>query len=178
MGFIESKKRRGMVVGHPSIFETIAKVIDPAFLDEEEQKDFFRLRMTIELGLADMLAEQLSEEDLADLEQIVREEETDPADYRRFLDCDYRFHSRIYQATSCRSLASFQRILLQFFTDFETRVQSASSRFAQRFDDPEQCTHRDLLTVIATRDPEAIQRAMRRHLAIHHPPPVRQVRSR
>ena len=65
MGFIESKKRRGMVVGHPSIFETIAKVIDPAFLDEEEQKDFFRLRMTIELGLADMLAEQLTEEDLA-----------------------------------------------------------------------------------------------------------------
>ncbi len=170
MGFIESKKRRGMVVGHPSIFETIAKVIDPAFLDEEEQKDFFRLRMTIELGLADMLAEQLSEEDLADLEQIVREEETDPADYRRFLDCDYRFHSRIYQATRCRSLASFQRILLQFFTDFETRVQSASSNFARRFDDPEQFSHRDLLKVIATRDPKAIQRAMRRHLATHRNP--------
>ena len=141
MGFIESKKRRGMVVARPTIFETIAKVIDPAFLDEEEQKDFFRLRITIELGLADMLAEQLSEEDLADLEQIVREEETDPADYRRFLDCDYRFHSRIYQATRCRSLASFQRILLQFFTDFETRVQSASSNFARRFDDPEQFQH-------------------------------------
>ena len=60
---------------------------------------------------------------------------------------------------------------LQFFTDFETRVQSASSRFAQRFDDPEQCTHRDLLTVIATRDPETIQRTMRRHLATHRNPP-------
>ena len=96
MGFIESRKRRGMVVGRPSIFETVAKVIDPAFLDEEEQKDFFRLRLTIELGLADMLAEQLTEEDLADLEKIVREEEADPADYRRFLECDYHFHSRIY----------------------------------------------------------------------------------
>ena len=171
MGFIESRKRRGMVVGHPSIFETVAKVIDPAFLDEEEQKDFFRLRLTIELGLADMLAEQLTEEDLADLEKIVREEEADPADYRRFLECDYHFHSRIYQATRCRSLAAFQKILLQFFTDFETRLQNASSRFARRFDDPEQCTHRDLLAAIATRDPETIQRTMRRHLATHRNPP-------
>ena len=170
MGFIESKKRRGMVVGHPSIFETIAKVIDPAFLDEEEQKDFFRLRMTIELGLADMLAEQLSEEDLADLEQIVREEETDPADYRRFLACDCRFHARVYEATRCRSLASFQKILLGFFSDFETRFRHASSNFARRFDDPKQVTHRDLLDAFITRDAETIQRVMRRHLTIHRNP--------
>ncbi len=78
MGFIESKKRRGMVVAHPNIFETIAKVIDPAFLDEEEKQDFFQLRLTIELGLADLLAEHLTEKDLADLEEIVREEERDP----------------------------------------------------------------------------------------------------
>ena len=167
MGFIESKKRRGMVVAHPTIFETIAKVIDPAFLDEEERKEFFQLRLTIELGLADLLAERLTDEDLAELEQIVREEEADPADYRRLLDCDFRFHSRLYQATRCRSLAAFQRLLLEFFTDCETRRLNASEHFARRFEDPDQFSHRDLVTVLATRDPEAIHRAMRRHLAIH-----------
>ena len=56
--------------------------------------------MDANLILERMLKEQLTEEDLADLEKIVREEEADPADYRRFLECDYHFHSRIYQATS------------------------------------------------------------------------------
>ena len=170
MGFIESKKRRGMVVAHPNIFETIAKVIDPAFLDEEEKQDFFQLRLTIELGLADLLAEHLAEKDLADLEEIVREEERDPADYRRFLACDCRFHARVYQATRCRSLAAFQKILLGFFSDFETRLRHASNNFARRFDDPEQFTHRDLLDAFITRDAETIQRVMRRHLTIHRNP--------
>ncbi|UKI33896.1 MAG: FCD domain-containing protein [Lentisphaeria bacterium] len=170
MGFIESKKRRGMVVAHPNIFETIAKVIDPAFLDEEEKQDFFQLRLTIELGLADLLAEHLTEKDLADLEEIVREEERDPADYRRFLACDCRFHARVYEATRCRSLASFQKILLGFFSDFETRFRHASSNFARRFDDPKQVTHRDLLDAFITRDAETIQRVMRRHLTIHRNP--------
>ncbi len=171
MGFIESKKRRGMVAAHPNVFETIAKVIDPAFLDEEEKQEFFQLRLTIELGLADLLAEQLTDEDLAELDRIVREEEEAPADYRRLLDCDFRFHSRLYQATRRRSLAAFQQLLLEFFTDCETRRLHASEHFARRFEDPEQFTHRDLVTALATRDPETIHRAIRRHLAIHRDTP-------
>lgn len=167
MGFISSRKRRGIVMERPTVFDTIAKVVDPAFLNQEEQQDFFQLRLVIELGLADLLAMNLTGRDLEELDAIVREEETAPADYKLFLHCDFRFHSRIYQATRCHSLNSFQKILLGFFTDYETRIQTASSGFARRFEDPEIVSHRELYKVIAGRNPEEIQRAMRKHLAIH-----------
>ncbi|MBS1368835.1 MAG: FadR family transcriptional regulator [Lentisphaeria bacterium] len=168
LGLLESRKRRGIVVGRPTIFETLSKMIDPKFLSEEEQRDFFNLRLTIELGLADMLVANISAGDIAELEKIVGEEECDPTDYERYLDCDYRFHSRIYQATKCHSLSSFQKLLLQFFNDSETRRKNASESFPRRFEDPEQVSHRDLLEAIRTLDPDRIQTAMRRHLKIHY----------
>ncbi len=167
IGLLESRKRRGIVIGKPTIFETLGKMLEPQFLSDDEQRDLFHLRLTIEQGLADALAENITRQDLDALEKIVAEEERAPADYALFLDCDRRFHLRIYQATRCDSLLSLQKLLLQFFSDPESRRKAASPRFAHRFEDEDQISHRDLLEAIRLRDPEVFQRAMRGHLKIH-----------
>ncbi len=167
MGLVSARKRRGMVAGRPSVFETISKVVNPAFLKEEEQRDFFRIRLAIEIGMADELVANQTDEDLAALEEIVAREEVDPADFTLALDCDYQFHSRLYQATHNRALASFQEILLAFFNDPETRKGNASPNFAERFENPEMVSHRDLLWALRCEDAAQFRELMCCHFRIY-----------
>jgi DNA-binding FadR family transcriptional regulator len=167
LGLIQSKKRRGIVVSKPLVFETMKKIIDPVFLSPEEQRDFFNLRLTIELGLADILLLNIKSEDITELESIVTQEESEPSDFKFYMRKDYEFHVAIYKATKCASLESFQRLLYCFFSDITTRRKNAHPNFSNRFDDPEQITHRDVLEAIKTDNPEILQKAMREHLRKH-----------
>ena len=167
LGLLESRKRRGMIVSKPTIFETMSKVIDPAFMDEDEQRDFCNLRVTIELGLADILLINITGKNIEELEKIVRLEEADPTDFKLYMSCDYKFHSLIYKATQCKPLESFQVLLYRFFSDLKTRKAKARENFSKRFSDSEQTTHRDILEAIKQGKPEDIQNVMRKHLSIH-----------
>jgi GntR family transcriptional regulator, transcriptional repressor for pyruvate dehydrogenase complex len=167
IGLISSKKRRGIVLGRPQIFETLSKAIDPAFLDHETRMDFWRLRITIELGLADILVLNIEDKEIDELERIVGMEESDPANFTLYMRCDCEFHSLIYKATKCKALASFQKLLLRFFSDIKERKSYATSNFATRFSDPDKTTHRDILNAIKTKDGEAVHNAMRKHLSIY-----------
>ncbi len=167
LGLLESRKRRGIVVSRPSVFKTLGKVLDPAFLSEEEGRDFINLRYVIELGMADFLAKNITDADLAYLDELVKREETAPEDFDLYMDCDFRFHARLYRASGNRALESFQVLLFRFFSDRETRLRQRRPDSARRFEDPEQTSHRDLLEAIKTRNPETIHRTVHKHLSIH-----------
>lgn len=162
LGLLQSRKRRGMVISSPTIFKTLKKIIDPAFLSEEEQRGFYNLRVIIELGLGDVLAYNATDEDIAAMEEIVAREESNPADYDLYLECDYEFHLQMYKATQCTALESFQTLLYRNFSG--TPKVMGSRNFVDRFKDSNQCSHRDVLEAIKSRIPEVIQAAMRRHL--------------
>lgn len=162
LGLLQSKKRRGMVIGNPTIFKMLNKIIDPVFLSEQEQRDFNSLRVIIELGLADVLAFNASDDDIAELDEIVLREESKPDDYELYLECDYEFHLKIYKSTRCQALESFQTLLFRNFSG--TPRQMISKNFIARFQDPNQCSHRDVVEAIKSRIPEVIQAAMRRHM--------------
>ena len=167
MGLVTSRKRRGMVVGKPTTFSTIAKVINPDYMDQDEQQDFFNLRITIELGLSDILLMNITPDDIEELEKVVKLEESDPADFKLYMRCDYQFHALIYKATGNKSLEAFQGLLYRFFSDIKTRKAFATKNFAERFSDPQKTTHRDVLEAIKSGDPENVHRIMRKHLSLY-----------
>lgn len=170
MGFVESRKRRGMVVGAPNIFETLSKLIAPEFLNDDQQYDFYNFRLVIELGLADLLARNITQEEIDELEQVVRREESDTSDFKRYMECDSRFHSLLYKATKNKVLEAFQSLLVHFFANTDARKSVAKKDFSTRFENPKRVTHRTLLEAIKLRDPEKINRAMRQHLAFYLTP--------
>lgn len=164
LGLLESRKRRGMVFSSPSIFKTLNKIIDPAFMTEDEQQNFYNLRVIIELGLPDILAFNITDEDIDVLEEIVQEEERTPDDYEFYLRCDYKFHLQIYKATKCSALESFQTLLYRNFRNSTKLKSMASANFVNRFQDPNQCSHRDILEAIKSRIPDVIHAAVKRHM--------------
>lgn len=166
-GLLESKKRRGMVVSSPSIFQVLEKVIDPLFLSAEAQSDFYKLRLAIEFGIGELLAIYITPEQLRELETIVEKEEAHPEDFNLYLQCDVKFHSLLYRASGSRALESFQIILYRFFNDYDSRYAARRPDFAERFRIPGRSTHRTVLEALKTKNPERIQQAMRRHLEPH-----------
>jgi len=75
LGLLEPRKKRGMVIAEPDVFGGCRQILDAAFLNEKTQRDLFEMRLTLELGLADLLFLRKTENDLNALEKIVNREE-------------------------------------------------------------------------------------------------------
>lgn len=162
LGILQSRKRRGLVFSHPSIFNTLNKIIDPAFMSQSEQQEFYNLRVIIELGLSEILAFSIEDKDIGILEEIVKREESRPDDYELYLECDYEFHLHIYKSSKCSVLESFQTLLFRNFPGTPKVMKSLN--FKNRFIDPNQCSHRDVLESIKIGIPDVIHATIKRHL--------------
>ena len=156
-----------MILKTPKVFQTLKKMLNPAFFEPKEQLDFWYLRLTIELGLADLLAITVTDQDIEKMEQIVSKEEAAPDNFELRLECDYKFHSLLYQASRNKAIESFQTILNVFFSDIRARRLRASEDFKTRFSDSQQTTHRTILDALRTRDAEMISKTMRKHLSLY-----------
>lgn len=167
LGLISSRKKRGLIVAKPKLFETVKKIADPQFFTKKEQEDLYNLRIAIEVGLADILVLNLTENDIRKMQEIVELEMSRPDDLSLYLECDYKFHLQIYKATGSESILSFQSILYDFFNDYEERKNYALPDYGKRFEDPKRITHLDILNAIKTKNPRKISEAMRKHLSIH-----------
>ena len=55
LGMVETKKKRGMILSRPDILGSFERVLDPLIIDESTLRDLFELRLTLEVGLADLL---------------------------------------------------------------------------------------------------------------------------
>ena len=72
MGMIESRTRRGMILTEPSILGGMKRVVDPRILSEESLFDILGFRIALEIGICSDLFRNITSEDIAELEEIVK----------------------------------------------------------------------------------------------------------
>lgn len=162
-GLLVARRRLGTLVNKTDVFKVLQKTLATAFLTGGEKQDLLMLRFVLEQGLPDLLFRNLDDRVIAELEAIVRREEADPADREKYLQCDYLFHMKIYEATQCHTLLAFQGLLREFFAS-ERDLPPPVPEFARRFEDDRQVSHRDLLNAIIRRDAQAFRQLNSRHL--------------
>jgi len=155
LGLLTSRKRRGMVLAHPDLFEGLERVMDPAFLDEQTIRDLFELRLVLEMGLADLLFERKTYEDIRELEQIVACERKAPTRAKR-LEAEIAFHAKLYRMAGNQTLARFQALLRPFFKSLAAHRRRRKT-----------AGHADLVRVLQNGNPEKFRAAMRLHLEPH-----------
>jgi DNA-binding FadR family transcriptional regulator len=63
---------RGMVLSSPDILGSIEKVLDPLIINEATLNDIFEIRLTLEIGLADLLLFSKTKKDIDELEKIAK----------------------------------------------------------------------------------------------------------
>jgi len=162
MGLIESKKHIGTIIKSPDLSSIMQKSMIPGILDEGTLKDIFELRLTIEVGMADLVVTRVSDKDIEELFSIVKNE-ISPSENTLF-DVDYEilFHSKLYEITGNQTLKSFQKMLLPVFSYVYT-----SGLINKEIADKKYVSHKELVEVLRLRDADMFRTAMRKHLENH-----------
>jgi len=159
LGLLESRKKRGMVIAEPDVFGGCSQILDAAFLNEKTQRDLCEMRLTLELGLADLLFLRKTENDLNALEKIVHREEKARTEQTR-LKLEIEFHTTLYQMGRNDLLLQFQALLEPFFRDAVKREERNGRRKGD-------ASHRDLLEELRSGNPDGFRKKMRNHLQPH-----------
>ena len=161
LGMIETKKKRGMVLAEPDVLGGFERVMDPLILDQKTLKDLFELRLVLEMGLADVLYTRMTEQDLKELEQIVKKE-VNKVQIPFKLKHEIAFHGKLYQMSGNDTLRRFQNMLLPVF-EYVVAEEAKLNGEAK----VGKVTHRDLLEILKTGSPEDFRQGMKEHLSPH-----------
>ncbi len=158
LGFIESKKKRGMILTSPDILGSFERVLNLQLMDKETLKNLFELRLVLESGLADLLFLRKTDQDIAELEEIIRQEEFPDNDVFR-VNSEIAFHGKLYEITGNDTLKRFQIMLLPVF-DYVLQNENRSIK--------SNITHTDLVRILKDGTKEDFVLAMREHLRPHY----------
>lgn len=159
LGLIDSRKRRGMVLSNPDIMGSMEKVMNPLVIDDNTLRDFFELRLTLEMGLADILYIRKTKEGIEELEKIAQAEiapvKTDAA-FR--IKSEVAFHGKIYQMTGNQTLQRFQTMLMPIFGHLVAQEKKPAGG---------KVTHLDLVNLLKNGTIEEFRMGMKGHLEHH-----------
>lgn len=159
LGMVDSKKRRGMVLTSPDILGSLEKVMDPLIIDESTLQDFFELRLTLEMGLSDILFIRKTNKDMEELEQIaLAEKAREKNDVAFRIKSEVEFHGKIYRMTGNHTMQRFQTMLLPIFGHLVTLEKKPAAT---------KVTHLDLVSLLKNGTIEEFRKGMRDHLAPH-----------
>ncbi len=157
LGFIETKRKKGTIFVQPKVFGILQYVFMSGLLDMESIKDMYELRLMLEIGMADLAVKNSTEEQIAQLLEIVEKEEAsqDPEELK---ELDIQFHTILYKMTGNKSLEYFQHILHDLFALYPPKQTDWLRN--------DVLTHRTLVAVLKQGDVERFRSAMRIHLDV------------
>ncbi len=160
LGIIESRKRRGMVLAEPDIMSGLERILDSKMLlSKTVLKQLFELRLTIEIGMSDLLFMRKTEEGLCMLEKIVAEEKVKAVTDKDHVKYEIAFHGTLYHMTGNDTLYKFQKMLVHLFDYALEEMEQLEEK--KRHGAIE---HADLIRILRKGDADKFRIAMRKHL--------------
>jgi DNA-binding FadR family transcriptional regulator len=162
LGLIESKKKKGSVITSPDLFGMMSKSMNPHILDQETLKEIFEIRLVLEIGMADLIFQHITKEDIEELKKIVSNEP--PAtQYHLFnIEHEIAFHGKLYEITGNNTMKKFQKMLLPVFDYVHNSGLLKKQPMLKTF-----VSHKGLVDILEDGTPELFRNAMRNHLENH-----------
>ena len=170
IGIIETKRKKGTVLATPPIFSTLNVIVESGCMTKETLKDLYEIRIMLEIGMADFIYMNKTEEQMDELERIVSEgvalhkeiDFTDDPDRRMALSIEatqkeLEFHGTLFRMTGNKSLVDFQNIMRHLFTLYNNKVDNDFHRQTL-------VSHVILFNILRGGTPDAFRTAMRLHL--------------
>ncbi|MFZ2339321.1 MAG: GntR family transcriptional regulator [Bacteroidales bacterium] len=160
LGLVESRTKRGMIITEPCIFESLKRIAEPGMLGDEVMFELLGFRVALEIGMTELIFQNMNEKHLADLEAIVeRGKEMEFSEYSPA--SEYEFHSKLYEITGNSTIIDFQRIIHPVLTFLNERFKDyflpVNKEIARK---RKLVTHKDLLNFLKAGDREGFHRGM------------------
>ncbi|MGV3558735.1 FadR/GntR family transcriptional regulator [Larkinella arboricola] len=163
LGLIESRKRRGIVLSQPNVMTSFQKVVNPFILSKETILDLLGMRVSLEIGCANLIVNNITDQDIEELKRIVAKEEN--ISYLKVnVEMEREFHTKIYAITKNRVMLDFLNIILPVFKYVNENFEDFD-RF-NKGSQPERrlVRHKDLIPYLEARDLEGYRKAVEDHL--------------
>lgn len=161
-GLIESKRKRGTILTNPDISQVLENTLNPTLIDKSSLKEYFEMRMALEIGMADLIIARKRETDIVELREIIKQEPllTDNTIFSS--SHEVKFHGKLYNITRNSSMMKFQNLLLPIF-DYVHR----SDFMSKPIESAHFVSHADLVDIIDKGTAHELRIAMRNHLDSH-----------
>jgi DNA-binding FadR family transcriptional regulator len=128
-------------------------------LEEMNIRELYDARSLVESAVASRAAEQLTDDELRQLETILEEQAGVLNDALAFRMSDYRFHELLWMGARNAFLRRIGQSLNVIGLEFRKRASETEGVLQQSFRD-----HKRLLDALKARDPEAAATAAARHM--------------
>lgn len=171
LGLIETKKKMGTVVKSPRIFGTVKTIVDSNLLDKPTLRDLYQLRIMIEIGMADFIYQNKTEDQMERMGKLMEEQysidneivRSNDGDEKlelaeKLTEIDVKFHGLLFEMTGNQSLIDFQYILRRLFTLYFPAIKN-------NFRKQNVISHIGLYNLLRNGNPESFRTAMRLHLS-------------
>jgi GntR family transcriptional repressor for pyruvate dehydrogenase complex len=158
LGIVETKKKRGMQLSRPDILGSFERVLDPLIMDKSTLQDLFELRLTLEVGLADILYKRKTKKDILELEAIAVRQQVTVGKPSFRIKHEIAFHGKIYQMTGNNTMQRFQDMLLPIF-GYVMELEKVYT--------PASVSHIQLVEILKNGSKEKFRRGMLKHLQHH-----------
>jgi len=162
LSIIEAVKHKRTIIKSPDLSALLAKSMIPRMLDNTTLKDIFELRLVIEIGMADLIFQHVTPEDITELERIINKEPEKSDDILFDIDHEIKFHGKLYEIARNETLLKFQQILLPVFN-----YMYDSGLVNKPIQMKKHVSHQGLVDVLKTGTPDDFRSAMRNHLENH-----------
>lgn len=164
LGMIQSRTKRGIVITEPPLLNGFRKIMDPQLLSIKTIKELMGMRITLEIGLAEFLFENISETDIRDLEQIVSREVALGINNLSVED-EMKFHTKIYEIAGNNFILQLNEIMHPIFEFAKLNHDSYFRPFSEKLQKQNKIVnHHMLFEIIKSNNKESYQKAMSGHL--------------
>ncbi|NMA43094.1 MAG: FadR family transcriptional regulator [Oligosphaeraceae bacterium] len=150
LGLIESRKRRGMVLRRPNAFEGVRKLAKADYFSDDECRQFMQIRAIMELGMANFIYENRTEEDLRELRLLAGSPDIPPT-----IEEVINFHRKLFSLGGNFVADQFLKILSTAFKPLEPLTKDNLKSTP---------THTEICDVLSNGTKEEFYKIMKLHL--------------
>jgi len=161
LGIIESRKHKGMVLREPDVMKCFSKVVNPYLLSKQSILDLLDLRVSIESGITELILNNITDEDIKELESIVLGH-IYQEDMKLKVEDEIEFHSKLYRITKNQAIIDLLEMVLPLFNyvyekyeDFKPINEKNKGKLVK---------HEDLIPFLKNRDVDGYRQAIYNHL--------------
>lgn len=130
-----------------------------AELDYSMVTELYHMREVLEGTAARLAAQHASEVEISILDDLCQQYEAALSDELALMACNRRFHETLYRCSHNRYLLNVVTVLHDALSLLGSTTLGSPERAAETLRE-----HRDVVTAIRARDPEAAERALRLHI--------------
>ena len=164
LGIIESRTKRGIIVKEPPLLNGFKKVIAPQLLSIPTIKQLMGMRIAMEIGIADFLFTNITDDDIEQLEQIASKQQAIGI-INLTIEEEMQFHKKIYEVAGNNFILRFYELMNPVFIFSRENYDSYFKPINKKLQESGGVvSHLDLLQAIKEKDKNLYQERIRKHL--------------